>query len=130
MTFKTTLIAAGALIAASAATVSSAQADNVNFGFYFGTPNAGIQFGPGYRHDRGPRWSRPALSPWQIRRLLFDAGFRNVRRLERQGPIYVARAVSYDGFLYTLRLSADNGRIIAGHRVAWVGYRGPGWGRW
>ena len=130
MTFRTTIIAAGALIAASAVTAPAAQAGHVNFSLQFATPHASVYFGPGYHRYRGPRWHRQALSPWEIRRLLLNAGFRKVQRLDRRGPIYVARAVAYNGFLYKVRLSARNGRIIAERRVAWVGYRGPRRGRW
>ena len=130
MTFKTTIIAAGALMAASAATIPTAQAGNVNFGLYFGTPNASVYFGPGYRHQRGPRWHRQALSPSEVRRVLRGYGYRQIRFLDRRAPVYVVRAVAYNGRAYTVRVSAYNGRVIAqyavdgrrnsrGHRGGW-----------
>jgi len=114
MTFKTTMIAAGALIAASAATVPAAQADSVRFNLQFGTPNATIQFGTPHR---GPRWQRHKLSPQDARRVLRNQGFRNIRFLDRRGSVYVARAVAYNGRPYTVRVNAYSGRIVAQYAV-------------
>ena len=110
MTFKTTIIAAGALIAASAAAVPSAQAHSVGFGLQFGTPDVSIHF---RTPNRGPRWHRQVLSPPEIRRVLRRHGFRQIRFLDRRAPVYVVRAVAYNGRAYKVRVSAYNGRIIA-----------------
>jgi len=127
MTFKTTIIAAGALIAAGAATVPSAQAHNAGVGLQFGTPNFSVHFRTPYRD---PRWHRQALSPREVRRVLRGYGYRQIRFLDRRAPVYVVRAVAYNGRAYTVRVSAYNGRIIAryaldgrrnfrGHRGGW-----------
>lgn len=125
MTIKTTIIAAGALVAASAAAAPSAQASQVNFSLHLATPHASVHFTPGHR---GPVWHRHALSQREIRFLLRRAGYYNVHRLDRRDQIYVARVVSRNGFFYTVRLSAYTGRIIATHRGDRVGHHGHTWG--
>jgi len=114
MTFKTTIIAAGALVAASAAAVPAAQAGRVDFSFRVATPHASIHFNPGYR---GPSWHRQTLSPPEVRRVLQYRGFRQIRFLDRRAPVYVVRAVAYNNRAYTVRVSAYNGRIIAQQAV-------------
>ena len=113
---KTTMIALGALVAASAAGASAAQAGGINFAVHVGASNAGIQYVHGGGHVR-------ALGPHEIRRALRHYGFYEIRSIERRGPVYVALARGYRGALYAVRLNARNGRILS-QDIVWRGGRG------
>jgi hypothetical protein len=128
MTIKTTAIALGALIVASTAGITAASAGpagpagNVNFAVQIGTPNVGVEMvrsRGGYRH---------ALPPHAVRRILHRHGYRDIRSLDRRGPVYVAVARGYRGALYNVQISARNGRILS-QDIVWRGPRhGGGWG--
>ena len=115
MTIKTTAIALGALIAASTA----ASAGPVNLAVHVGNQTPGIQL----IHGRGGRHA--GLPPHAVRRVLARHGYRDIRSLDRRGPVYVAVARGHRGALYNVQVSAHNGRILS-QNVIWHGPRGGG----
>lgn len=119
MTIKTALIAAGTLIAASAAAIPSARADGLGVGLYFGTPHAGfyITDRDRHRHARPHHFRRHVLAPRIIRRQLRRHGFHRVVSLDLRGPVYVARAVARRGVVYRVTLDARTGRILRQYAV-------------
>ena len=108
MISKTTI--AAALIALTSLTAVPAKAHSVEFGF--GGPGYGWNEG-GF--DRGER-RHYRLSKQEIRWILRDRGYRNIRFFDDNGPIYQLRARKY-GETYFLVVSARSGEILARNRI-------------
>lgn len=118
MTIKTTLIAAGAIIAASFATAPAANAGDLTVQFAFGNGH-GYHGYQNYNHYENRRF----VSERRIHRILRHNGFRSTD-IWRKGPFYVAKAYDHRGRAFKIRLSAFDGDIIAVNRI------GRGHGHW
>jgi hypothetical protein len=115
MISKTT-IAAGLIALTSLASVP-ANASNLTIEF------GNFGYGGGYswdhdrdRGDRGYRHMRHRLSPEEIRWILRDRGYRNIRFFDRQGAVYEVRARKR-GETYYLVVSARSGEILSRNRI-------------
>lgn len=108
MITKTTI--AAALIALTSFAAVPAKAITVEFGF--GGP--GMGWSDGY-HDRGERF-RQRLSKQEIRWILRDRGYRNIRFFDDSGPVYQLRARKR-GESYFLVVSARSGEILQRNRI-------------
>jgi len=114
MISKTTIAAGLIALTSLAAIPANASALTVEFG------NPG--FGMGYtwgdhdRRDRGDRHMRHRLSPQEVRFILRDHGYRNIRFFDRSGPVYEVRA-SRRGETYFLVVNARSGKILSRNRV-------------
>ena len=123
MITKTTI--AAALIALTTLTAVPAQALTVDFNF--GGPGYGWGGGPGYgwsgggRHfdrddrDRDHRWHH-RLSRQEVRWILRERGYRNIRFFDDHGPVYQLRARRH-GDTYYLVVSARSGEILSRNRI-------------
>lgn len=119
MAIKTTLIAAGALVAASAANLAPAQAASV--GLHFGAPGFGVTI---YDRDHRRDWRRPhrqvrVLSPAAIRASLRRQGYHRIHWLDRRGNVYVARASGFRNNLVQVTVNARNGHVVNRRVLAW-----------
>lgn len=105
---KKTIIAAGALIAATVATV---PANAANFSLGFSTPQGSFYIGSQpYGHQwRGQRHVLPARA---IINRLHSQGYRRVANLRRHGNVYVARAFHPRRGWVVVRANAYDGRLI------------------
>jgi hypothetical protein len=126
MTLKTTMIAAGALIAVAAAAAPNAAeaAPRHSFGHPGVIVDAHWNGNPAYRPAPRPHWQ--VLPPRAIHQILRSQGLRATGPIRRKGLTYVTTAAGRDGNLYRVQVNARNGRIIqvryAG-RQHWNGYR-------
>ena len=110
MQIRNTLVAGALAIAALAAAVP-AQAAGPAVTLEFGTPHHGPNFGYGRRgHDRDV--GRHMLSPREVRGILRANGFRQIRFVDRRGPVYQARAENRRGRDVLVTVSARSGNII------------------
>ena len=109
MITKTTI--AAALIALTSLAAVPAKALTVEFGF--GGPNMG--WSDGYQGQHGDRF-RHRLSPQEIRWILRDRGYRNIRFFDDHGPVYQLRARKH-GETYFLVVSARSGEILQRNRI-------------
>ncbi len=101
------LLAAGAIALGALAASAPAQAgSNVSISFAFGYPT--------YAYDYGYH----TLSPQQVRRILRDEGFREIRYVDRRGSIYRARAENRRGRDVLVTVSARTGHILNVDRLA------------
>jgi hypothetical protein len=88
-----------------------------------GTPAYHDGYGYGWKHvgHRGDRYySRHdygTLTPHEVRAVLRDKGFRQIRYLDRRGRIYEVRATDYRGYRVGLVVSARNGAILSVYRL-------------
>lgn len=120
MISKTT-IAAG-LIALTSLAAIPANASSLTV--EFGSPGYGMGYGGGAgnewsdrdRGERGYRHMRHRLSPQEIRFILRDRGYRNIRFFDRSGPVYEVRARKR-GETYFLVVSARSGEILSRNRI-------------
>jgi hypothetical protein len=117
--FKTALIAAGVLLAATAASVP-AQASGVSFSFGISSGQGGFHIGtPGHarphHHWRGHR--HQALSPRAIAQRLHGQGFRRVGQLQRRGHVYTARAQQRRGQWVIVQANAYTGQVMSVRRI-------------
>ena len=116
------IIAAGVIVIGTL--VAAVPANAANLSIQIG--NSGWN-GHGY-HQSHDRWDR-GVSPREVRRILRHRGFNEIRFLDRQGRIYVARAEDRRGRDYRIIVSARNGAIIdidrVGGRGRHDGHRGP-----
>jgi hypothetical protein len=111
-------IAAG-LIALTSLAAVPASASSLTIDFV-GVPGYGIGYGHGYNWDRdngdrGYRHTRRHLSPQEIRWILRDRGYRNIRFYDRQGSVYEVHARKH-GQPYYLVVSARSGEILSRNR--------------
>ena len=109
MITKTTI--AAAMIALTSLAAVPAKAITVEFGF--GGPGMGWSDG---QHDRGDRWRNQRLSKQEIRWMLRDRGYRNIRFFDDSGPVYQLRARKR-GESYFLVVSARSGEILQRNRI-------------
>lgn len=116
MITKTTI--AAALIALTSLTAVPAQALTVDFSFGGGP---GYGWSGGGRHvdrddrDRDHRW-RHRLSRQEVRWILRERGYRNIRFFDDHGPVYQLRARRH-GDTYYLVVSARSGEILSRNRI-------------
>jgi hypothetical protein len=121
MISKTTI--AAALIALTS--FAAVPANALTIDFHTGGMNDGWSGGP--RHGRSDdNWSggysdhrdhwRHRLSRQEVRWILRERGYRNIRFFDDQGPVYQIRARKR-GDTYFLVVSKRNGEIIARNRV-------------
>jgi hypothetical protein len=114
-------IAAGLIALTSLAAVpASASSLTIEFG---GTPGYGNGYGGhGYKwdnydhRDRGYRHGRYRLSPQEIRWILRDRGYHDIRFFDRQGAVYEVRARRH-GEAYYLVVSARSGEVLSRNRI-------------
>ena len=123
MLTKTTI--AAALIALTSLTAVPAQALTVDFNF--GGPGYGWG-GSGYGWNGGQYqgWSgdysdhrdhfRHRLSRQEVRWMLRERGYRNIRFVDDHGPVYELRARRH-GDTYYLVVSARSGEILSRNRI-------------
>jgi len=109
MITKTTI--AAAMIALTSLTAVPAKALTVEFGF--GAPGYGWNQG---NHDRGDRWRHHRLSKQEVRGILRDRGYRNIRFSDDRGPVFQLRARKH-GETYFLVVSARSGEILQRNRI-------------
>ena len=114
-------IAAGlfALVTIAAAAPASAHGVSVRIGIGGGS----------YAYDDGYRyyWQRPrsqyrrgdygTLTPREVRAVLRDRGYREIRYVDRRGRIYEVRATDARGQRVGLVVSARNGAILNAFRL-------------
>lgn len=129
---KTVLIAAGALVAVTAASLP-ASAANASFGMAISSSQGTIEIrGPGYRNPgyRGPsrghfRHQR-VLSPRDVTRHLHRQGFQRVHGLQQRGAVYTARAVQRHsgaramqrrGGWVQVSVNARTGQVVSVRRI-------------
>lgn len=113
-------IAAGLIALTSLAAVpASASSLTVQFG----NPGYGMGYGgPGNewndydRRDRGDRQMRHRLSREEVRWILRDRGYRNIRFFDDRGRVYEVRARKR-GETYFLVISARSGEILSRNRI-------------
>jgi hypothetical protein len=96
-----------------AAGYSPAQAE---VRIYLGVPYYDARPGYDYRYYPGRGWYRPVLPGRFIScsrgiRIVRNAGYRNVRVIECNGPRYTYRATR-SGRVFTLSLNARTGRFV------------------
>lgn len=114
---KTTLIAAGALVAASVVSVP-AHAGSPNFSFGISGPQGSIHFStPGYRGHAYAPWRQRALSPRAVTQRLHSQGFRRIHGLERRGHVYTARAQQRRGQRVRVAVNAFTGQVVSVRRI-------------
>ena len=114
------LIAAG-LIAATTLTAVPANAGGFSFHLGHGGPSFGWSYGtPGYgwvHRDRRHHWGHHRrLSPREVRWSLRDRGYRQIRFVDRRGPVYHVRAKKRHR-TFALVISARTGEILSRHRI-------------
>jgi hypothetical protein len=121
MTINKTIAAGIVALAALAAAPASAAGLSLSFGD--GAVRATITeagWRPhGHGWDRG-RWHddwHRTLTPHDVRRVLRDRGFREIRYLDRRGAIYQVHAVDYRHKHVGLVVSARNGAILTAYRL-------------
>lgn len=112
MTIKKTLAAAVLAAATLAAASSGANAGKVNFHFSIGMPNGGaIHFGNVGGYHPGPT----KLSCWKGRKVVKNYGYKWVKKIECQGPVYTYKARKKIGGVFhkfRVRVNAWNGNIV------------------
>ncbi len=112
-------IAAG-LISIAALAAAPANAANLSLGFGAGDASLTIAAGAGFAGYGHGGWNdrrQRTLSPHEVRRVLRDRGFREIRYLDRRGAVYQVHAVDYRRKHVGLVVSARNGAILAHYRV-------------
>jgi hypothetical protein len=110
MTVRNTLAAGLVALAALAAAPANATGLTVTIGDL-------PRHAAGWHHAGwNPGWYR-ALSPHEVRRILRDRGFREIRYLDRRGTIYQVHAVDYRHKHVGLVVSARNGAILTAYRL-------------
>jgi hypothetical protein len=115
-------IAAG-LVALAALAAAPANAAGLSLSFGDGAVRATVNEAGERHHDRGwdrGRWHddwRRTLSPREVRRILRDRGYREIRYLDRRGAIYQVHAVDYRHKHVGLVVSARNGAILTAYRL-------------
>lgn len=110
-----TTIAAGLIALTSFASV---PANASGLTVQFGSPGYGAGYGWSDEGggDRGHRQMRQRLSQQEIRWILRDRGYRNIRFFDDRGPIYQLRARKR-GETYFLVVSARSGEILSRNRI-------------
>jgi hypothetical protein len=101
-------IAAG-LIALTSFAALPAQAHQIEI-------QIGSGFGVGWSDGSHVNHWRHRLSPQEVRWMLRDRGYRNIRFLDDHGPVYQLRARKF-GEVYYLVVSARSGEILARNRI-------------
>lgn len=113
MISKTT-IAAGLIALTSFASV---PANASSLTVQFGSPGYGAGYGwSDEGGDRGHRQMRQRLSQDEIRWMLRDRGYRQIRFYDDRGPVYQLRARKR-GETYFLVVSARSGEILSRNRI-------------
>jgi hypothetical protein len=118
MISKTTL--AAALIALTS--LAAVPANAFNIGFSGGGMNYG--WGGSQHHgwnwggdsDYGHRWRHQRLSTQEVRWILRDRGYRDIRFFDDRGPVYQLRAHKHGDTFY-LVVSARSGEILSRNRI-------------
>ena len=112
-------VAAGLVALATSVAAAPASADSFSFRFGVGEAQAGY-------HDGGSQWRYHrrdndrfygTLTPREVRQVLRDNGFRQIRYLDRRGRVYEARATNRHGQRVGLVISARNGAILNAYRL-------------
>ena len=110
-----TTIAAGLIaltsLAAVPANASSLTVEFGNFGY-----GGGYGWSDQHRGERGHRQMRHRLSQQEVRGILRDRGYRNIRFFDDRGPAYQLRARKR-GETYFLVVSARSGEILSRNRI-------------
>jgi hypothetical protein len=118
MISKTTVAAAlialtsFAAVPASASSLTIEFGGNSGYGLGYGGPNNGWHDSD--HRDRGYRHHR--LSREEIRWILRDRGYRNIRFFDDRGRVYEVRARKR-GEIYYLIVSARSGEILSRNRI-------------
>jgi len=113
MISKTTIAAGLIALTSLAAVPANASSLTVEFG------NPGYGMGYGWDNDRGERGyrhMRHRLSREEIRWILRDRGYRNIRFFDDGGRVYQLRARKR-GETYFLVVSARSGEILSRNRI-------------
>ena len=103
-------IAAG-LIALTSLAAIPAQASGFTVQFGFDRPGFGWS-----DNGHGHQMRRHRLSTQEVRWILRDRGYRNIRFLDNRGPVYELRARKHGDAFY-LVVSARSGEILSRHRI-------------
>lgn len=114
---KTTI--AAALISLTTLAAVPAQASDINIQIGFGGPGYGWNVGHGRGHDYGYRHHRrmrDLLSPGEVRWMLRDRGYSDIRFFDNSGALYQLRAWRH-GERYVLAVSARTGEILSRYAI-------------
>jgi hypothetical protein len=106
-----------AAMAAAAATCAVPAADGeaaTKVKIYLGVPHYATRLGPDYFYRNGYGWYRPAakgkISCERARNIVRNQGFRNVDRVECNGPTYTFRGTR-NGKRYAVYVNARTGGV-------------------
>jgi hypothetical protein len=118
MILKSTL--AAGLIALSALAAAPANAGGVSI--HIGVTGGHYAYHDGYgydwkRHHRRDRHEYGTLTPREVRQVLRDKGYRQIRYVDRRGRIYEVRATNHRGHRVGLVVSARSGAILNVYRL-------------
>ena len=111
---KTTI--AAALISLTTLAVVPAQASDVSVEIGFGAPDYGWSGGHGHGHGHGQYHRMHRLSTDEVRWMLRDSGYREIRFFDDHGPVYQLRARRH-GDTFFLAVSAHTGEILSRNRI-------------
>lgn len=113
---KTTI--AAALISLTTLAAVPAQASDINVQIGFGAPDYG--WSDGYGHDRGyshhRHHMRQGLSGDEVRSILRESGYHQIRFVGHHGPVYQLSARKH-GDMFYLVVSARTGEILSRNRI-------------
>jgi hypothetical protein len=114
---KTTV--AAALISLTTLAAVPAQASDITVQIGFGGPGYGWNVGHGHGNDYGYRHHRrmrDLLSPDEVRWMLRDRGYSDIRFFDNSGALYQLRAWRH-GERYVLAVSARTGEILSRYAI-------------
>jgi|1185.fasta_scaffold623646_1 hypothetical protein len=113
--FTRTTIAA-ALISLTTLAAVPAQASHLNVEIGIGAPDHGWNGGHGHRYVHGDYHRMHRLSTEEVRWMLRDSGYRQIRFLDDHGSVYQLRARRHDDAFF-LAVSARTGEILSRNRI-------------
>ena len=106
---KNTLVAGALALGTLIGTAPANAGSDVSVKIEIGTP--------GYsKHHPGDRYHR-TLSPREVRRILRNRGYSEIRYVDRRGSIYQAHAENRRGRDVLVTVSARNGEILDVQRL-------------
>lgn len=122
--FARNTLAAGLIALAALVGAAPASAGSVSVQIQAGTTgyHDGVGYGwkrAGHRADRyyGGHSEYGTLTPREVRAVLRDRGYRQIRYLDRRGRIYEVRATNRRGHRVGLVVSARSGAILNVYRL-------------
>jgi hypothetical protein len=111
---KTTL--AAALISLTTLAAVPAQASDIAVEIGIGAPDYSWSGGHGHGRGHGGYHRMHRLSTEEVRWMLRDSGYRQIRFFDDYGPVYQIRARRH-GDTFFLAISARTGEILSRNRI-------------